>query len=105
MPIAAALAVLLLILTVIAGTGASGTSWFDRDQVGFGAPHTLFGGTGLNPDILGTLTLIIAPVQVLLILFAMRGFAQGWNVEVERPIDEHARRGGPAAGPPEPAAA
>jgi hypothetical protein len=44
---------------------------------------------------LGLITLLIAPVQVLLILFAMRGFSQGWNVEVETPIDK--LRGGGAA--------
>ena len=34
LPIASALAILLLILTVIAGTGVSGTSWFDRSHAG-----------------------------------------------------------------------
>jgi hypothetical protein len=45
---------------------------------------------------------------VLLIFFAMRGFAQGWNVELEVPKEEAERRrtGGKAAPPPpEPAAA
>jgi hypothetical protein len=102
LPIAAALAILLLILTLIAGSGVSGTSWFDRNHFGFAAPHTLFGGKGLGPDVLGTITLIIAPVQVLLIFFGMRGFAQGWNVELEVPIDETKRRGA-AATPPAPA--
>jgi hypothetical protein len=38
------------------------------------------------------------PVQLLLIAFAMRGFQQAWNVEVERSSDE--RRGGrPAPAP------
>jgi hypothetical protein len=108
LPIAAALAILLLILALIAGTGISGTSWFDRSHFGFAAPHTLFGGKGLSPNVLGTITLIMAPVQVLLIFFAMRGFAQGWNVELEVPKEEAERRrsGGKAAPPPpEPAAA
>jgi hypothetical protein len=108
LPIAAAMAILLLILALIAGTGISGTSWFDRSHFGFAAPHTLFGGTGLSPNVLGTITLIIAPVQVLLIFFAMRGFAQGWNVELEVPKEEAERRqrGGTASPPPpEPAAA
>ena len=106
LPIAAALAILLLILAVIAGTGLSGTSWFDRDHFGFAAPHTLFGGKGLNPDVLGALTLIIAPVQLLLIIFAMQGFAQGWNVEQEVPEEEARRRGGrPSTPPAEPAPA
>jgi hypothetical protein len=104
LPIAAALAILLLILSLIAGTGVSGTSWFDRNHFGFAAPHTIFGGKGLNPDVLGTITLLIAPVQVLLIFFSMRGFAQGWNVELEVPIDEARRRGAPTV-PGAPAAA
>ncbi len=88
---------------MIAGTGVSGTSWFDRNHFGFAAPHTIFGGKGLSPDMLGTITLIMAPVQVLLIFFSMRGFAQGWNVELEVPIEEAERRGSavaPAAPPP-----
>jgi hypothetical protein len=107
LPIAAAMAILLLILSLIAGTGVSGTSWFDRSHSGFAAAQSLFGTAGLSPDVLGLVTLLIAPVQALLILFSMRGFAQGWNVEIEMPIDEAKRRGyNPAAPPPpEPAAA
>jgi hypothetical protein len=106
LPIAAALAILLLILALIAGTGISGTSWFDREHAGFASPQTLFGGAGLSPDMLGLLTLILVPVQALLILFAMRGFAQAWNVEVEVPEEEARRRGYTSAGrPPTPAAA
>jgi hypothetical protein len=92
LPIAAALAVLLLIITLIAGLGASGTSWFDRNHLGFAAPQSLFGGAGLSPDALGVVTLLIAPVQVLLIIFSMRAFSQAWNVEVEVPIEEAERR-------------
>jgi len=105
LPIAAALAILLLILALIAGTGVSGTSWFDRNHFGFAAPHTLFGGKGLGPNVLGTVTLLMAPVQVLLIFFAMRGFTQGWNVELEVPIEEAERRGSKPAAPAAPAAA
>jgi hypothetical protein len=107
LPIAAAMAILLLILTVIAGTGISGTSWFDRQHTGFAAPHTIFGGKGPDPNMLGLVTLLIAPIQLLLIFFTMRGFAQGWNVEVEVPIEEAKRRGNrpTAPPPPEPAAA
>src|SRR5438270_3884670 len=100
LPIAAALAILLLILAVIAGTGASGTSWFDRNHSGYAGAHSLFGGGGLTPDMLGLLTLLIAPVQVLLIIFAMQGFAQGWNVEQEVPEEEAKRRRGGSRGAP-----
>ena len=65
----------------------------------------MFGGKGLSPDVLGTVTLLIAPVQVLLIFFAMQGFAQGWNVEVERPINEGERGDQAAGGSPPPAPA
>ena len=107
LPIVAAMAILLLIMAIIAGTGASGTSWFDRSHSGFAAARSLFGGKGLGDDLLGLLTLLIAPVQILLIFFAMTGFAQGWNVETEVPIEEARRRGYKPSGPPpaEPATA
>ena len=41
----------------------------------------------LGVRVLGTrrlLTLLIVPLQMLLVAFAMRGFNQGWNVELER---------------------
>jgi hypothetical protein len=93
LPIAAAMAILLLIFVLIAGLGVSGTSWFDRSQPGFAPPQTLFGGNGLDPNTLGVITLLIAPVQALLIFFTMRAFAQGWNIELEVPADEARRRG------------
>jgi len=109
LPIAAALGILLLVISLVAGLGASGTSWFDRNHFGFAAPHTLFGGKGLSPDSVGLVVLLIAPVQLLLIFFAMQGFAQGWNVELEVPKDEaERRRRGDSSAPPsgaEPAAA
>ncbi len=71
LPLAAALAIVLGIFAAI-----SGPEWFNRDHVGYAQ-------TSLGPRPLGLLTLLIVPVQVLLIAFAMRGFSQGWNVEVE----------------------
>jgi lysylphosphatidylglycerol synthetase-like protein (DUF2156 family) len=73
LPVAAVLAVLLTIFALVAGPG-----WFDRDKSGFAAPDYLDAG------LLGVLTLLIVPVQMLLVAFAMRGFRQGWNVELER---------------------
>ena len=106
LPLAAALGVLLLIVAVIAATGLAGTSWFDRSDAGFSAAQSLFGGAGLNADALGAVAVILAPVQLALIIFTMTGFAQGWNVEREVPIEQVRPRGGaPAASPPEPAAA
>ena len=100
LPMAAAMGILLLILALIAGTGIAGTSWFDRNSFGFAAPQTLFGSKGLSPDVLGALTLILAPVQLLLIVFAMQGFSQGWNIEEEIPEDEARRRSGSRSAPP-----
>ncbi len=109
LPIAAGLAILLLMIAIVAGLGLSGTSWFDRSHAGFAQAQSLFGGTGLSADTLGTITLMLIPVQVLLIVFAMRAFAQGWNVEQEVPIEEARKRGynPPESSPPprEPATA
>jgi len=104
LPIAAAVGIILLILAAVAGTGASGTSWFDRTRPGFAPPESMFGGGGLSPDVLGVATLLLVPVQALLIFFSLQAFSQGWNVEVEVSIDEARRRGGSPA-PAAPAAA
>jgi hypothetical protein len=72
LPVGAALAVLLMIFALVAAPG-----WFNRDKFGFAQP-------ALNAGLLGVLDLLIVPVQILLIAFAMRGFNQGWNVELER---------------------
>lgn len=93
LPIAAGLAVLLLMVALVAGLGLSGTSWFDRSHAGFAPAQSLFGGAGLSANTLGTVTLLIVPVQLLLIIFSLQAFAQGWNVEQEVPIDEARRRG------------
>jgi hypothetical protein len=104
LPIAAALAILLLLVTLIAGTGqfgsGSATSWFDRNHSGFASAQSIFGGKGLSPDFLGLMVVLLIPVQALLIVFGMRAFAQGWNVELEVPIDEAKRRGAPPIVPP-----
>ena len=108
LPIAAGLAILLLMIAVVAGLGLSGTSWFDRSHAGFAPAQSLFGGKGLSADTLGTITLLLIPVQLLLIVFAMRAFAQGWNVEQEVPIDEARKRGynpPDSSPPPQPATA
>jgi len=99
LPIAAGLAILLLMIAVVAGLGLSGTSWFDRSHAGFAHAQSMLGGQGLSADTIGTIILLLIPVQVLLIVFALRAFAQGWNVEQEVPIDEARKRG---YNPPEP---
>jgi lysylphosphatidylglycerol synthetase-like protein (DUF2156 family) len=83
LPVAAALAILFAVVAAVAGP-----AWFERDKAGFDDP-------ALEPSILGLLTIILVPVQLLLIAFAMRGFQQQWNVEVEVSSDEADRyRGG-----------
>jgi hypothetical protein len=104
LPMATALGIVLLILAVIASTGASGTSWFNRNHYGFAPPQSLFGGGGLSANTLGVTTVLMIPVEALLILFAMQGFSQGWNVELEVPIDQ-SRYGGSATSSAAPAAA
>jgi lysylphosphatidylglycerol synthetase-like protein (DUF2156 family) len=93
LPIAAGLAILLLMIAVVAGLGLTGTSWFDRSHNGFAHAKSMLGGQGLSADTLGTVVLLLIPVQVLLILFALQAFAQGWNVEQEVPIEEARNRG------------
>jgi hypothetical protein len=75
LPVAAALAIILGIFAAV-----SGPAWFDRDKTGFSDP-------ALDSGVLGLITLLLVPVQVLLIAFSMRGFAQAWNVEVEEYAD------------------
>ena len=80
LPVAAALGVLLATFALVAAP-----SWFNRDKTGFTQPH-------LNAGLLGLLTLLLLPVQILLIAFAMRGFSQGWNVEREQRVARRSRR-------------
>jgi presenilin-like A22 family membrane protease len=80
LPLAAALAIILLIFAAV-----SAPAWFDRDKAGFTDP-------AIDEGILGLITALIVPVQILLIAFAMSGFRQAWNVEVEHPVDERPGR-------------
>ena len=79
LPLAAALAIVLLIFAAVAAP-----AWFDRDQPGFADP-------AIDEGLLGLLTALLVPLQILLIAFAMSGFQQAWNVEVE-----HGPERGPA---------
>jgi hypothetical protein len=75
LPLAAALGIILGILAAIAAP-----QWLERDQTGFTDPEVASG-------VIGLACIILAAVQVLLIAFAMRGFAQKWNVEIERRVE------------------
>ena len=92
LPVAAGLAILFAVVAAVAGP-----AWFERDKAGFADP-------ALDPSILGLLTIILVPVQLLLVVFAMRGFQQQWNTEVEVSRDEAGRYGPDArGGEPQPA--
>jgi lysylphosphatidylglycerol synthetase-like protein (DUF2156 family) len=90
LPLASAFAIVLLVFASIAAPG-----WFERDHSGYDNP-------GLPPGLIGLLTLILIPVEFLLIVFAMRGFSQKWNVEVEMSQEEYDRihREGPGPSGP-----
>jgi hypothetical protein len=79
LPLSAAFAILLLVFAAIAAPG-----WFSRDHTGYDNP-------GLPPGLIGLLTIILIPVEFLLIVFAMRGFSQKWNVEIEMSREEYDR--------------
>jgi hypothetical protein len=74
LPVAAALAIILAIFAAVAAP-----AWFARSKEGLSSP-------ALPEDFLGLLTVIVIPVQLLLITVAMVGFNQEWHVEEERPV-------------------
>lgn len=76
LPVIAALGILMLIFGLIAMP-----AWFDRDAEGFAE-------TSIAAGVLGTLSAVLIAVQALLMFFAMQGFQQAWNVEVEHWPDE-----------------
>jgi hypothetical protein len=82
LPVIAALATIMLIFAAV-----SAPEWFSRDKTGFEDP-------ALAAEVLGFITVLIIPVQVLLIAFAMSGFRQNWQVEVERRSDGAGRDDG-----------
>jgi hypothetical protein len=81
LPLIAALAIVLLIFAAV-----SAPAWFDRTHNGFTDPT-------LPSELLGLITALLIPVQILLIAVAMSGFRQAWNVEVEHGGDEDANGG------------
>jgi hypothetical protein len=72
LPMIAALAIILAIFGAVAAP-----AWFDRDKSGFTDP-------ALSSDVLGLLCALLVPLQLALMLVAMIGFRQRWNVEAER---------------------
>ena len=76
LPVASALAIILAIFA-----GIAAPAWFDRAKDGLDSP-------ALPEELLGLLTLLLVPVQVILIAVAMVAFNQEWHVEEERPIGD-----------------
>jgi hypothetical protein len=76
LPVASALAIVLAIFA-----GIAAPAWFDRAKDGLSSP-------ALPEELLGLLTLLLVPVQVILIAVAMVAFNQDWHVEEERPIGD-----------------
>jgi lysylphosphatidylglycerol synthetase-like protein (DUF2156 family) len=74
LPVASALAIILAIFAAVAAP-----AWFARSKDGLSSP-------ALPEDFLGLLTVLVIPVQLLLITVAMVGFNQNWHVEEERPV-------------------
>lgn len=96
LPVAAALAVILIIFAAVSAPG-----WFARSKDGLDSPL-------LPEDVVGLLVVVLIPVQVLLVAVSMIGFNQEWHVEEERPIggaplagedNGNAGGGAPAASP------
>jgi lysylphosphatidylglycerol synthetase-like protein (DUF2156 family) len=92
LPVSAALAVILAIFAAIAAP-----DWFARSKDGLDSP-------ALPEDLVGMLTLIVVPVQLLLVVVAMIAFNQEWHVEEERPVGGQPLHGeddrsGPAPAP------
>ena len=93
LPVASALAIILAIFAAIAGP-----AWFERSKDGLSSPV-------LPEDLLGLLTLVLVPVQLVLIVVAMVAFNQNWHVEEERPIGGQPLAGEDDAATPPPAPA
>jgi hypothetical protein len=74
LPLAAALSMILAILCAV-GAG----SWFARDKAGFDE-------AALSSSLVGVLVIVLMIVQLVVIVAALYGFNQGWNIEEERPI-------------------
>ena len=75
LPVGSAFAIILAIFAVVAAP-----AWFARDKEGLTSP-------ALPDELLGLLTFLLVPVQLVLIAIAMVGFNQNWHVEEERRTD------------------
>lgn len=76
LPLSAAVGTIMAILALVAAPG-----WFGLDRNGFSQPS-------IGSDAVGSLTLLLAAIQIVLIADAIYAFRQRWNVEVEVPVSE-----------------
>ena len=81
LPLTAALAVGLAVFAAIAAP-----AWFARNEANYADP-------ALPPALLGTLSILTAIVQAILIITAMIAFQQKWNIEVEEHDDSGGQQG------------
>jgi len=91
LPLAAALS---MILAIFCAVGAD--SWFARDKTGFTE-------ASLSSSTVGVLVIVLMIVQLAVIVAALYGFNQAWNVEEERPIGSGEDYGAGAGASPQPA--
>ena len=94
LPVAAALS---MILAIFCAVGAD--SWFARDKAGFDE-------AALSSSLVGVLVIVLALVQLVVIVAALYGFNQGWNIEEERPIgngEDYGAGSGSGGAAPQPA--
>jgi len=80
LPVAAGIAAIALANALVATP-----SWSNRNAEGFTIDT-------VDPGLLAAICAILVPLQILLIIFALRGFRQNWNVEVERLPDGSTRK-------------
>lgn len=94
LPLAAALS---MILAIFCAVGAD--SWFARDKDGFTE-------AGLSSSVVGVLVIVLMVVQLVVIVAALYGFNQGWNIEEERLIgngEDYGAGSGSGGAAPQPA--
>ncbi len=80
LPVAAGAAAIVLTNALVAVP-----SWSNRHAVGFTIDT-------MSPAVLAAICAVLVPLQILLAFFALRGFRQDWNVEVERLPDGTTRK-------------
>ena len=94
LPMAAAFAIGLGVFGAIAAP-----AWFDRAEPNYAEP-------ALPPRLLGTLTILVVIVQIILVIAAMIGFQQKWNIEIEEHEEDDGGQQGYGGGrSPQPAGA